>query len=252
MPDDFHAALAAALAGDSDALAPWADARAAAAGLSVHRNSIAKACADALVAQFPTVTRVVGPRWMTAAAVAYAGAHPPQHAALFDYGDGFPAWLSAFPPAAGMPYLAGLAELDWLSTCADVAADAPPLDPAALAGLAAADLGGYGLVLHPATAFAWFQDSIPSLWLALQTHDGKTGLELGDAPEGLMFVRPQLVHDRRTLSAGDHALLTAVSAGRSLAAAALSALDAEPSFDLSTAFAELIAAGAFTAIRTLS
>ncbi len=43
---------------------------AAEAGLSVYRNTIAKGCADALAAQFPTVERVVGPAWLAAAALA--------------------------------------------------------------------------------------------------------------------------------------------------------------------------------------
>jgi len=251
MPDGFHAAFRAALAGDPSALAPWAAGPAAAAGLSVHCNSIAKGCADALVAQFPTVERVVGRDWLAAAAVAYARTHPPRRASLLDYGDRFPAWIAAFPLAAGMPYLAGLAQLDWLCACADLAADAPALAPSRLAALAPEDFAVHALDLHPATRFAFFEDSTPDLWLALQAPEARD-LELDDAPQGLAFLRPGPAGRSLVLSRGSHAFLAAIESGADLASAAGAALTAEPSLDLAASFAELVAAGAFSNLRNLT
>lgn len=252
MREDFHDRFLAAVAGDAAALAPWCAGAAADAGLAVYRNTAAKGCADALAAQFPTVERVVGPAWLAAAAVAHAAAHPPRTASLLAYGDAFPAWLAAFPPAADMPYLAGLAELDWLWTCAHLAADAEPLDPARIAALSPAAFSARALVLHPATQFAAFADGTPSLWRALQPpEDPPAVLELGDAPEGLLFVRPRLDIATYVIGAGPLAFLAACKGGRSLAQAGLAALTAEPAIDLSAAFATLAAAGAFSTLRTL-
>lgn len=251
MREAFHDRFLEAVAGDTAALAPWCAGPAAEAGLTVYRNTAAKGCADALAAQFPTVERVVGPDWLAAAATAHAAAHPPRTASLLAYGAAFPAWLAAFPPAADMPYLAGLAKLDWLWTEAHLAADAPPLAPDRVAALAPHAFARRGLVLHPATQFAAFADGTPSLWRALQpAGDPPRTLELNDAPESLLFVRPNLDIDHQVIGAGALAFLTACEAGASLADAAVAALAAEPGLDLSASFAGLAAAGAFTDLRT--
>lgn len=250
MRECFHERFLAAVAGDTAALAPWCAPRAAEPGLSVYRNTAAKGCADALAAQFPTVERVVGPAWLAAAATAHARAHPPRTASLLAYGEAFPAWLADFPPAADMPYLSGLAQLDWLWTSAHLAADAAPLPPDAAAALSPDAFSTQALVLHPATRFAGFDDGTPSLWRALQAADDPPrDLELGDAPEGLLIVRPDLDIAHQLLGAGELAFLAACAAGASLLEAAMAALAAEPGLDLSTAFAGLVAAGAFTSLR---
>ncbi|HET6970785.1 MAG TPA: DNA-binding domain-containing protein [Phenylobacterium sp.] len=251
MPEAFHDAFSAALGGDLAALAAWTDAPDATARLSVYRNTIAKGCADALVAQFPTVAKLVGEAWLGAAAVAFARANPPTQASLLAYGDGFPAWLETFGPATDMPWLAGLAALDFLWTEAHLAADAAPLAPAALQALAVEDFARLRLALHPAARFAGFDAGIPSLWLAMQGDTPPAAFELGEAPEGLLFLRPGLdIHPVR-LGPGALALLDACRDGESLAAAATAALAAEPGLDLSAAFAELLAGGAFASLIPL-
>ena len=52
------ARFAAALRDDASGLAPWAEA--ADPGFAVYRNTVAKGCADAIAAQFPTLIGVVG------------------------------------------------------------------------------------------------------------------------------------------------------------------------------------------------
>ncbi|MGJ4749098.1 DNA-binding domain-containing protein, partial [Leptospira sp. SA-E8] len=44
------------------------------AGFAVYRNTVLKGCVDALEANFPTVTRLVGQDWLRAAALGYARA----------------------------------------------------------------------------------------------------------------------------------------------------------------------------------
>lgn len=253
MRDGFHDRFQAALDGDDMALADWCAGPAAAAGLSVYRNTIAKGCADALVAQFPTVERVVGVAWLTAAATAHAADHPPRRPSLLTYGDGFPDWLAGFPPATEMPFLAGLARLDLLWTEAHLAADSPPLNPAEVAELRPADFSARALTLHPATRFEAFGDTTPSLWQALQPPgDPPAAFELEPRPEALLFVRPGLDIEAQVIGAGTLAFLAASRDGSSLADAAMAALTVEPGLDLSDTFARLVSAGAFATLRTLS
>jgi hypothetical protein len=244
----FQQAFAAALAGEAAGLAPWLPGEAE-PRLSVYRNTVAKGCADAICAQFPTVLTVVGEAWLRDAGLAFARAHPPASASLADYGEAFPDWLAGFPPAADMPWLADIARLDRLRTEALFAADAAPLPADALAGLGAADFATHGLALHPATRWRRFQAAVPALWLALQA--GPAEAALLPTPQAVLVTRPHLQVQVRIVEAGACALLDACAAGASLASAGEAALAAEPGLDLAAAFAELIAAGAFAEARPI-
>ena len=91
---------------------------------AVYRNTVMKACVDALEANFPSVARLVGSEWFRAAAAIYVGRHPPPDARLLRYGDGFAEFLDTFEPAAELPYLAGVARLDRCWTQVHAAEDA--------------------------------------------------------------------------------------------------------------------------------
>lgn len=251
MRDAFHEAFAAALAGDDAALAPWwGDAERGAAGLAVYRNTVARGCIDALAALYPTVAGAVGEAWFTAAAGRYAREHPPVKPSLLDYGEGFAGWLADFPPAAALPYLADLARLDRMWTEAHVAADAVPLDAAAFAALGATDYGRLRATLHPSARIAWFGDGAPSLWRALRDPTRGDGeLELGEAAEGVLVVRPALEVESRVLGVAGFVLLAACRDGKALGEAAAAALAVEPETDLAAVFAGLITAGAFAALE---
>ena len=248
MPDAFLDAFSAALGGDDAALTPWwADAERGLAGLSVYRNTVAKGCADALAGLFPAVAGVVGADWMREACVRFAADHPPVRASLIDYGEAFPDWLASFGPAAGMPYLAGLARLDRLWTEAHLAADAEPLDLSLLAALRPEDFAIARVGLHPTARLAAFDDGTPSLWAALRAEGGPPDeLALDPGPQAVLLVRPGGAVDHHLLSPGALAFLLACAEDESLGLAAAQGLSAEPDLDLSQAFAALIAAGAFS------
>lgn len=247
----FQDAFAEALGGDFGRLAPWTLGGQAESRFAVYRNTVAKGCADALAAQFPAVTRVVGEAWMREAGVGFAREHPPARASLLDYGEGFPAWLAAFPPAVDMPWLASLARIDWAWRDACFAPDRPPLPAEVLAHLAPEAYSATTAELHPAARFLWFADGAPSLWLALQDEQAPAEAELGAEPEGMLMTRPDLQVQARVLGPGGFALLTTCQAGGSLAAGGDAALSAEPDVPLGETFAELIAAGAFAGLNPL-
>jgi len=244
----FQAAFAEALVGDDAPLAPWLGAGPA-PGLSVYRNTVAKGCADAVAAQFPTLIAVVGEAWLRDAAVLFARAHPPARPSLADYGAGFPDWLADFPPAAEMPWLAGLARIDWARGEALFAPDLQPLGPEAFAGLAPGAYAELSAEPHPASRRLWFADGTPGLWRALQAKASPAQIELAAEPQGLLIARPDLEVRSRLLAPGGFAFLEACAAGLSLAAAGETALRAEPDLPLADRFAELIADGAFARLR---
>jgi hypothetical protein len=246
-------AFASALAGDAQALIPWwEDAEAGAAGLSVYRNTVAKGCADAIVANFPSVERVCGADWLSAAGARHAAEHPPARSSLLDYGQAFPDWLAAFPPAEDMPFLADLARLDLAWTRAHLAADTPPLAASAFEALDAEAFAATVADLHPSATVAGFPDGLAGLWIALRDETPSESLELDDAPSAVMILRPGLEVAVHPLSPGGFAFLAACRQGQPLALAAAAALAAEPGLDLAAQFAAFIAAGAFSALRPLA
>ena len=155
-------------------------------GFAVYRNTVLKGCIDALQANTPAVSRLVGDEWFRAAAAVFARETLPSHPTLLDYGAGFADFLAAFPPAAELPYLADVARLDRLWSLAHVAADAPLLDPALLAALPPAEMARRRLRLHPAAHWRWSDEApIGSIWSRSREGDGTIG-ELDWRGEGAL------------------------------------------------------------------
>jgi hypothetical protein len=253
MPDlsDFQDAFSAALLGDSAPLAPWLSiAPAEAGGLAVYRNTVARGAVDALLATYTTVATMVGENWFRAAAATYAEDHGPREPSLLRYGADFAEWLSRFPPAQDTPYLPQIARLDRLWWESYFAADAPRLDPNALAGLAAADLVESTVRLHPSVRLATLEQSLASLWLAHREPVGALGdFQIEDRPEQMLFVRTGLEVQARVLEAGAFAFLSACRAGESLWASAEQVIEADPTASFQDIVALSLAGGVLSRLE---
>ena len=219
----------------------WAPAGAAGAlaaqpGFAVYRNSVLAACIDALEANYPVLTALLGRDWLRAAAADYARATLPREVCLMRYGDDFGDFVAALPTAAGLPYVADVARLERLWRESHLAADAAPLDARQLQALAPAALPTLRLAPHPATRWHWFADT-PALGL-WQAHQAPAGAPRDAAlqalrwqAEGALLSR---VHGQVRVTRVDRAscrLLDACAAGQPLAEALAAALTAEAEED---------------------
>jgi hypothetical protein len=225
------------------------------AGFAVYRNTVRKAALDALEANFPAVTRLVGKEWLRAAAAEFARVAPPRDATLLRYGAAFPGFLVSFPPAAELPYLPSVARLDWYWNEAHVAADAAPADPAALSGLAPDELLALRLAPHPAARWAWFPD-LParSIWQANRATDADPAAQLASLVwrgEGALITRPASTVQAMPLTLAACSMLDACARGADYVTAASAALAADHATDLTALVTALLRAGAFTR-RTFS
>lgn len=254
MRELFMDAFEAALDGDDGALTPWlaagpAEGERRGAGLSVYRNTTAKARADALAALYPTVERLVGPDWFREAALAFAGEERPDHPVMDAFGGGFADWLERFEPARSMTYLPPMARLDAAWSTAHRAADAPVVSAADLAGVASARLFGAKTRLHPSARMFWFDWTAPSIWL-VNRPDAEPGqaVDWKETAEGLMILRPAMTVTHRRLSRVEWAFLDACGRGRTLGEAASAAFRVDPATALPSLFAGLLASGVFTSI----
>jgi hypothetical protein len=226
---------------------PWA----AQPGFAVYRNTVLKACVDALVANFPAVTRLVGEDWMRAAAAAYAREHLPREPMLVAYGEDFAQFLAAFEPASDMPYLAEVAALDRFWSEAHVAADETPLPPSALAALAPEQLAHASLRPHAAARWHWFDERPIYAYWSRNRADGEVSFaEVIPQGEGALVTRPHHHVVWRHLSKGGAAFLDQCARRQALPVAAAAALGAEPGIDLAALMADLLDAGAFSAAHT--
>lgn len=215
-------------------------------GFSVYRNTVLKGCIDALQANYPTVSQLVGDEWFRAAAAVYAHAAPPQNGLLMDYGQSFSEFLAQFEPAVALPYLTAVARLDRCWTECHLAFDAPALDADWLARQPLETLRTVSLQPHPAARWAWCETHPAyALW---QNHR-KGAIAQDDLPwvgDGGLLTRPRDAVTWRALSTAGVAFMDACASGLALEAAATAAITAEPSVDFAALITQLLNAGGLT------
>ena len=217
---------------------------------AVYRNTVMKACIDALEANFPTVARLVGAEWFRAAAALYVTAETPKDARLLYYGSGFSDFLRDFEPAAELVYLPGVAQLDTFWREAHVAPDAPAVDAAWVAGHTPEQMAALLLSPHPAARWAWFDEHpVYSIW-ERNRRNNEINEDLPWRGEGALLTRPRDAVVWHAITKAGCVFLDACAGGRTLADATARALAAEPKADLATTFASLLRSGAFAATST--
>jgi Putative DNA-binding domain len=171
---DLQRAVARSLIEREDGAAAshvFADGIDAAARLNVYRNTMVGGLTTALRLSYPAVHRLVGAAFFESAAQIFIAARPPKSACLDDYDPDFAEFLANFAPAASVPYLAGVARLDWAVSRALHASDAPALDPARLAALDAAEQRHLRFVPHPSMSLVCADHPVDAIWRAVLAQD---------------------------------------------------------------------------------
>ena len=248
--DDFAHALLAPAGNLVTTIPPEVAALAAQPAFAVYRNTVMKGCIDALQANYPAVVRLVGDEWFRAAAAIHVREVLPTDPTLLRYGAAFADFLTRFEPAAELPYLPGVAQLDRYWTEAHAASDADVLDPAAVAKVAPEALASTVLHPHPAARWRWFPDApIYTIWSR-----NRSGETLDDnldwRPEGALLTRPRDAVEWIALDAAGCAFLDVCAAGGTLAEAAQAALAVQGNADLARLMSTLLTAGAFRGISS--
>lgn len=209
---------------------------------AVYRNNVIVSLVDALVDAFPVTQELVGEDFFRAMARFFAFAHPPGSRLMAFYGAEFPAFVGAFPPAAGVPYLADVARLEYLRVLAYHAADAEPL-AANLIASALADpdaLPALRVVLHPSLHVLSSRFAVASLWGA---HQGLLDISevVPEMPETALVLRHGLDVEVLRISTADGTFIAALHDGVSLGEAVQVA---DPGFDPAGVLGLLLQKGA--------
>jgi len=214
---------------------------------AVYRNNVMVSLIDALADSYPVTRELVGEDFFAAMARLFVQARPPRSPVLAHYGEGFADFIEAFPPAAGLPYLADLARLEMLRVQSWHAADAESIDGQELARLLAdvAALPSAHLGLHPSLGVLRSPHAVVSLWAAHQADDVAAALaQVGVAvPEAALVLRVGLEVEITRIGTGAAIFIGDLRHGHPLGAAAGRALDADAGFDLAATLGLLIRNG---------
>ena len=218
--------------------------------LAVYRNNVVSSLVDALAQTFPVVQELVGVEFFRAMASVFVRQAPPRSRILAHYGSALPDFIGQFAPARSVPYLSGVARLEFARVHAYHAADAEPVASESI-GLALTSgdrIGELRMVLQPSIGVVRSDYAVVSLWaahqdaIALNTVDPllpESGLVLRDGLEVLVLLLPP----------GAAEFVKAVQDGHCLADAASAAIGAAPEFELAATLALLLGHGAVTSIH---
>ena len=219
---------------------------------SIYRSNTLISLTDALIGAFPAVYRVLGDHVFRIAAARYIRREPPDVPQLLSYGAVFPAFLETFAPARDRGFVADLARLEWARQAALFAPDAEPLQPAALQVVPADAYPGLRFILHPSVRIVASPFPIGRIWEAAHISDGSAPASemSAGAGETILVNRPHFTVEMRRLGTGDAALVSAIGAGATLAAAAEAAVYAEAGFDLQQALLGHLDQSSFAAFRS--
>jgi hypothetical protein len=229
----------------SDAQLGTERSQAIALALTIHRNTSTKGLVDALAANYSTVAQLVGEEWFKACAIEFVRAHPARSPVLATYGAEFAPYLAEFPPAAELPYLSDVAQIDRMWVEAHTARDAIPLSSAELARLPESALAAQRMQLHPAARIAWVRHSAATIWIHHRSPASDTPLEVADADEGILLTRAAGQVEYRLLDRAAFEFLASLSNGSGLGEAAEAALRSNADADVGRLLAETLIAGTF-------
>lgn len=243
-PDrEYRARIAAAIMDPSPEAHPCELDAAGARRFRIYRNNVHRALDEALADAYPVVRRLVGDPFFFAMAREYARSERTRPPSLALYGRGFPRFVETFPPAASVEYLADVARLEraWLEALH--AADAPSLDAATLATAGEA-LVQVRFTPHPAARLVASPHPVVSIWRA--NRDGAPSLEIAACAEHALVTRPALTVRVTRLDRVAGGVVRRLMDGASAADAFGHAAATQPPLEVTTLFASLLEAGAFT------
>lgn len=246
MPREFSAAAFAAAVLDPDAPPPPGltshSGRAPVRRFEVYRNNVLSGLTRSLATRFAVCERIVGEEFFRAMATAFVRHSPPASAMLMLYGEGLAGFIESFGPAAGLPWLADVARLEFACGRAAHAADAAPLTGADIAAVPQAAWGALRLVLHPAAELLRSRWPIVTIYKMNRPGNEPVPVDFAIAEDALV-TRPLYEIDVRALAGGDHEFLAAIARGGTLEDAMLAGA-AIDNFDTTRALVTLLTSGA--------
>ena len=200
--DHDRAAIAACIAGENP--------RASNSRLAIYEHAYATRLHDTLQSNYPLLARWVGTDAFAQIARDFIDAHPSQHFSIRNFGDALASWLAhQFDQS---PWIAEFAHWEWtLGACFD-GPDGEPLQPQALASIAAHEWPSLRFDLHPAATLFTARTNAPQIYKAL-ADESEPPEPMVIEPYHWIIWRCNLTPSYRSLDSDEHAALVALGTG---------------------------------------
>ena len=190
--------------------------------LAIYGDGYRARLVEALQANFPVLTELLGESDFETLAAAYIRTHDSPFFSIRYYGNALSEFLATTPEYAGAPVLAELARWEWAMTEVFDAPDAESIAVADLAQVAPEDWAELRFEWHPSVrrlALSW---NAPQIWKAVGDGAGPEAAssdvpEVAYAPEPIEWLlwRHELRTFFRSLQPGEAVALTAAREGQS-------------------------------------
>lgn len=180
--------------------------------ISLYRNNVRLNRIAALADAFVNVVQLVGADYFSALARAYVDCTPSSSPNLHDDGATLPAFVRDFAPAADLPYLGDVADVDWLLHRAYFAADARAIDTSALVELGSERFAAASIRLMPSVGLA----RSPAWPIAdiLRMHADGTPAQLGAGGQSVLIWREGFAVCWRALAPAEADAMAALMTGK--------------------------------------
>ena len=204
----------------------------------VYRNNVVHSLIEAMGDAFPAIKKIVGDQFFDAMAGVYVRAHPPKTPMMMFYGQDFPTFLTNFEPAAHLPYLPDVAELELARRTSYHGADAEPADAMVLTTMPPETLMETRFTFVPSTVLFHTETPAHSIWQFNMVEPFK----ITATQEWVLITRPEMDVITHNLDTATYAFLSAIQADKTLAVSADAGLAVDPNFDLSAAIGLMMGA----------
>ena len=183
--------------------------------LSIYGDGYRTRLIEALEANFPVLSKLLGDHDFANLGSAYVRAHDSPFFSIRYYGDALAQFLATDPEYSGAPVLAELARWEWMMTEVFDAADAEPIPIEALARVKPEEWAELRFDWHPSLrrlALVW---NAPQTWKAVTDDEEPPELELSPAPVEWLLWRQDLRTYYRSLAPPEIMALDAARDGES-------------------------------------
>lgn len=180
--------------------------------MGIYRNNVRLNRITALADAFANVVQLVGQDYFSALARAYVDCTPSNSANLHDDGAALPAFIRGFAPAADLPYLGDVADVDWLLHRAYFAADARAIDASALAEVGAERFAAASIRLMPSVGLA--RSRTWPIADILRMHADGTPAQLGAGGQSVLIWREGFSVRWQTLTQAEADATAALMTGK--------------------------------------
>lgn len=220
--------------------------------LAIHRRHYHASLIEVLRGRYPATGWLIGDAALTAAAAAYAVAHPPSVFCMAEFGREFPTFLASRPGVSTLTYLEAFATLEWEVGRVSVEVTQPPLEPAWLQERDPDTIGQAALTLQPGLGYLRSDTSVDDVFRVFLTGVEPSQYTLVDGPYWLEVRGARGDIDISRLPAGGWHFRRALAGGDSIEGAASVGLDADHQLTPGTALIHLFASGLVVGQRRCS